>query len=691
MMTQDFLLEIGCEELPPTTLKFLSHALLQAMHLQLQKADLTFSGIQAFATPRRLALLVTDLIEQQPPRIIERQGPSAKAAFDKDGTPTLACLGFARSCGVTADQLQIKETKTGDFVFCRLEQAGNVTTDLLPEIVQTAIKQLPISKPMRWGKHLVEFVRPVHWVVMLYGKEIVHATILGKATTQETQGHRFHRTKPLFIPNARDYAQLLMSHGMVIADINKRREKIRHLVEKVADPFGKVIIDEDLLDEVTAVVEWPVALLGRFKKEFLELPADVLITSMKVHQRCFPLKDNQSHLLPYFVLVSNIESKDPKQVIEGNERVINARLADAAFFYDNDLNVSLESRLDKLNGVIFQHHLGTLADKTDRLVKLTATIANALNETTDTINVAKRAAALAKNDLVSEMVYEFPTLQGTMGYYYALHNQEPPAVAQAIKEHYQPRFSGDTLPASLVGCLVALADRLDTLVGIFGINKGPTGDKDPFALRRAALGVLRIIIEKELPLNLLALLKQAQKNYAGNLTNKDAAEQANEFIFDRLRAFYQEKGIPINIFSAVFAIHPNQPLDFDRRMKAVQHFQTLPEAEALAVANKRVNNILKKLDKQPIPSEVNSSLFNSDAERHLAHCLNSQTKIANQLYEKSDYTHALSELASLKEPIDQFFNDVMVMVDDKKIRNNRLALLASLRHLFTQVADISLL
>jgi glycyl-tRNA synthetase beta chain len=687
MIAQDFLLEIGCEELPPATLKFLSQALSQAMLVQLQKADLTFSGIQTFATPRRLALLVTDLIEQQPPRIIERQGPSAKAAFDKDGTPTLACLGFARSCGVTADQLQVKETKTGDFVFCRLEQTGKITTDLLPDIVQNALKQLPIAKPMRWGKHPIEFVRPVHWVVMLYGKDIVSTTILGKQTTQETHGHRFHRTKPLLIANARDYAQVLMSHGMVIADFNKRHEKIRHLIEKAADSVGKVIVDEDLLDEVTAMVEWPVALLGQFKKEFLELPAEVLITSMKVHQRCFPLKDKQGELLPYFILVSNIESKDPKQVVEGNERVINARLAAAAFFYDTDLSTPLESRLDKLNGVIFQHQLGTLANKTDRVVKLTATIANAIEEKAD---LAKRAALLAKCDLVSEMVYEFPSLQGTMGYYYALHDKEPAAVAQAIKEHYQPRFSGDVLPASINGCLVALADRLDTIIGIFGINKAPTGDKDPFALRRAALGILRIIIEKGLPLDLLALLKQAQKNYADHLTNKEAVAQAHEFIIDRLRAFYQEQGIAVNIFSAVLANHPNQPLDFDRRMKAVQHFQTLPEAEALASANKRVSNILKKLDK-PAPKEVDAALFDSEAERNLARLLNTHAKTVVQLYEKADYTKALSELASLKDPIDQFFNEVMVMVDDKKIRNNRLALLASLRQLFTQVADISLL
>lgn len=687
MHKQDFLLEIGCEELPPGGLKFLSQSLLQNMQQQLQKADLTYAHIQSFATPRRLALLVTDLIEQQPPRIIERLGPSAKVAFDKSGTPTIACLGFARSCGVTTDQLQIKKTDNGEFVFCRIEQPGKVTTNLLAEIVQTALKQLPIAKPMRWGKHPIEFVRPVHWVIMMYGKEVIPATILGKQTSAETRGHRFHRNKPFSITQARDYAQLLMSHGMVLVDFNKRREKIRQLIEKAAHPMGQVIIDEDLLDEVTAMVEWPVALRGQFKKEFLDLPAEVLITSMKVHQRCFPLKDNDGNLLPYFILVSNIESRDPQQVIAGNERVINARLSDASFFYDNDLNISLESRFEKLNGVVFQQQLGTLADKSERIVKLTTLIATSLNEKTET---AKRAAQLAKCDLVSEMVYEFPALQGIMGYYYALHDKESPAVATAIKEHYQPRFARDELPSSLVGCFIALADRIDTIVGIFGINKAPTGDKDPFGLRRAALGILRIMIEKGLSLDLSPLLKQAQKNYGDRLVNKEVVEQAQEFIFERLRAFYQEQGIATNVFTAVLANHPSQPLDFDRRMKAVQYFQSLPEAEALAVANKRVSNILKKLDKQPT-KEVDSALFDSDAERNLAHLLSSQTKSATQLYEKADYTKALSGLATLKEPIDRFFNEVMVMVEDKKIRNNRLALLASLRHLFTQVADISLL
>lgn len=688
MLAKDFLLEIGCEELPPARLQKLSHALRDGIKAQLDEAQLRYKEIQALATPRRLAVQVSDLVDSQPPRQIERQGPSVKAAYDKSGTPTLACLGFARSCGVSADQLQIKKTSKNKWVYCRIEQTGKPTVELLPEIVNAAIKKLPIRKPMRWGNNDTLFVRPVHWVVMVYGKDLIKTIILGKATSHKTYGHRFHHIKPLSITQAKDYQQLLHTHGMVMVNYEKRREQIRKLINKAANNVGTAIIEHDLLNEVTSMVEWPTALLGQFKVKFLELPPEVLITSMKIHQRCFPIINSKNKLQPYFVLISNIESKNPKMVIQGNERVINARLADASFFYDNDLHETLNNRLKSLDGVIFQHQLGTVADKAKRISKLAGFIAKQLDED---IVLTKRAGLLAKCDLVSEMVCEFPSLQGTIGYYYALHDKEPKDVALAIKEHYRPRCAGDDLPTTPISCCVALADRLDTLVGILGTNKIPTGDKDPFALRRAALGALRILIEKKLPLDLLPLLKQARNAFEIDLPNKKANENAFDFIMDRLRSWYLDKNLSADAFAAVFARNPSSPLDFDQRLKAVQQFQKLPEASALVAANKRVSNILRKQARSIHLKEVDSSLFESDAERNLAKLLQSKTKTVADLYKKADYQKALSELSTLKKPVDTFFDEVMVMVDDKKIRNNRLALLVSLQKLFSQVADISLL
>lgn len=688
MATQDFLFEIGCEELPPSTLNKLSNSLSRNIQTQLEKAELSFETLHSFATPRRLAVLINRLPTEQPPRVIERQGPSVKTAFGKDGTPTLACLSFARFCRVSMDQLQIKETKSGDFIYCCTEQPGQATKELLPEIIQTAIKQLPIFKVMRWGGHTEAFIRPVHWAVMMFGKDVVPATILGQMTSAETRGHHFHHPKRMVINQPNDYQRVLLTHGMVIADFEKRLEKIRILIQEATTIKGQVIIDEDLLQEVTGMVEWPVALLGRFKAKFLELPPEVLITAMKVHQRCFSIKDEKGNLLPYFILVSNIESKDPKCIIEGNEHVINARLSDASFFYDNDLSVTLESRLPKLADVVFQRQLGTLADKTKRISKLAAFIAKQIH--IDELLV-RRVGLLSKCDLVSEMVYEFPSLQGIMGYYYSLHDKESESLANAIREHYQPRFSGDILPQSLPGACIALADRLDTIIGIIGIHKLPTGDKDPFALRRAAIGVLRILVEKRLPLDLLKLLEEAKKNFIVELPNKEVVDQSFEFIIERLRAWYLEKNVPPAIFMAVLSSQPTQLLDFDRRIKAVQHFQTLPEASALAAANKRVSNILKKQPGVEKLRLIDDSLFDSDTERILAKELKVHAESVNNLYKKADYIKALSELASLKELIDTFFDEVVVMVDDKKKRDNRLVLLSSLRQLFTQIADISLL
>ena len=688
MVTQDFLLEIGCEELPSRILDKLSYTLSQTIKRELDNSELSFESIHHYATPRRLTVLIKNLISEQPPRTFKRQGPSIKVAFDKDGSPTIACLRFARSCGVLTTQLQIKETEKGAFIYCRVKQRSQLTRKLLPKVIQSAIKNFSIPNMMRWGNHSKSFVRPVLWITMLFGKEVIPTTILGHDTNRKTFGHRFHCPKAIFLNQPIDYQQLLLNHGMVIVDFDERREKIRELIKKTASLKGEAIIDEDLLKEVTGMVEWPVALLGCFKLEFLKLPPEVLVTTIQVNQRCFPVRNKQGALLPHFIFVSNIASKDPKYIIEGNERVINARLADASFFYYNDLKLLLENRLPKLAGIIFQQQLGNLLDKTTRISKIAVFIANKIQIDE---NITKRASLLAKCDLVSRIVYEFPRLQGTMGYYYALHDKESKTIAQAIKDHYLPRFSGDSLPRNLEGVCISIADRLDTLIGIIGINKLPTSNKDPFALRRVALGILRLLIEKELPLDLVVLLNETEKNYINQLPNKNVVNQSFDFIIERLRTWYLEKNISLAVFTAVLAVRPTEPLDFDRRIKAVQYFQTLPEASTLITANKRVSNILKKQLTGIKVNQINSSLFDSDAERRLAEELKTHTKLVNNLCGKADYTKALSELAALKDPIDTFFDQVTVMADNQKKRENRLILLSSLRQLFTKIANISLL
>ena len=688
MIVQDFLLEIGCEELPPRSLDKLSKTLSHNIKSIFKKVHLSFEMIHAYTTPRRLAILVHNLVLQQPQWKIERQGPSVKAAFNKDRTPTLALFSFAQSCGVSISQLKIKKTKKGEFIYCEIEKPGKKTIELLPNIIQSAIKQLSVPKTMYWGHYADSFIRPVHWIVMMLGKDIVPARIFGKMTCRETRGHRFHHPKNIFITKPSDYQKLLLTYGMVIADFKKRREKIYNLIQEVASEKGEAMIDSTLLNEVTGMVEWPVVLIGSFKTEFLELPSEVLINVMKVHQRAFPIKNKNGGLLAYFIIVSNIESKIPKYVVVGNERVINARLSDASFFYNNDLSFTLESRFSKLESVIFQQQLGTLADKTRRLVKLSSFIAKQIKIDD---KLAIRASILSKCDLVSKMVYEFPILQGIMGYYYAINDKESFLVAEAIKDHYLPRFSRDRLPSNLLGACIAVADRLDTIIGIIGINKSPSGDKDPFALRRAALGVLRILIEKEISLELLVVLKEAKKNYTVELPNIHIIDHTFNFIIERLRTWYLEKKVTPAVFSAVLSTHPTDPLDFHRRIKAVQYFQNLPEAHALVAANKRVSNIIKKQATAIKIETIDHSLFDSDAERTLAIQLKEQAKSINYLYKKADYIKALLKLASLKEPIDIFFDKVMVMVDDKKKRDNRIALLNSLQQLLSQIADISLL
>lgn len=685
-MSRDLLFEIGCEDLPAHAQRSLSTALREQFAQVLSENNLKFLEMKNYSTPRRLAIFISGLETTQAPQTFERQGPPLQEAYDKNGTPTLVCLGFAKSCGVSIDQLTVKDTPKGKRLICICEKPGRETKDLLPELIEKILSRLSIARPMRWGSHTVAFIRPVQWAVLLLGDDIIHTEIFGIKTSRDTIGHRFHHPKPIRIAKPSDYAMQLYTQGYVIADTEVRKNVIRKAVNALSTPTQKVVVDESLLEEVTGLVEWPVALKGSFDPAFLSVPKECLITSMQTNQKYFPMVDNQNQLLPYFIVVSNIASKNPEMVIKGNERVIRARLSDAAFFYHQDEKQKLSDRLPKLDHIVFQDQLGSMGEKTHRITKLAVFIAKQLNVDSE---AAKRAAILSKCDLVTEMVMEFPNLQGIMGYYYALHDHETPECAKAIRDHYLPKFSGDALPETLPGCCLALADRVDTLIGVLGINKTPTGDKDPFALRRAAQGIFRILIEKKCDLNLMQLLHESKKLYH-TLPNKNVEPEAFDFILTRLKSWYVERGIAVEIFESVNACKPTSLLDFDHRIQAVLQFQTLPEAASLAAANKRVSNILKKQDKMTF-SKTNSALFEFDAEHNLSKQLTERAVIVDALYEKRNYEKALTELSTLKEPIDQFFDSVMIMVDDEKKKQNRLALLSSIRALFTKVADISLL
>lgn len=686
--TKDFLVEIGTEELPPKALQKLSEAFGENLKNELANKNLSFETIKLYATPRRLAILVNNLPISQADYILEKNGPLKKAAFDAEGNPTKAALGFAKSCGVEFEQIEIKDSEKGESLYFSAKMKGEKTIDLLPTIVENALKNLPIPKPMRWGNHAVEFVRPAHWVVMLFGTDIVNATILGLKAGKYSYGHRFHHPEPILIKSPGDYADQLREVGYVIVDFHERKEKIRKEVIKCAKNKGEAHIDEALLDEVTSINEWPVPILGNFDPAFLNVPHETLICAMQQHQRYFPIVDINQQLLPHFVTVSNIQSKKMNLVIHGNERVLKARLSDAKFFYQSDIKHRLDTRVPQLQGVIFQIKLGSLHDKIDRIEDLANWIADIIH--TDNAAV-KHAAYLCKADLLSDMVGEFPSLQGIMGYYYALHDKVNEKVALAIKEHYLPRFAGDHLPSDKIACAVSIADKIDTLVGIFGIDQKPTGTKDPFALRRAAIGVLRIIIEKQLPIDLRELIRFSTKLYDNRISNPKTEEECLDFIMDRLRTWYLENGISQDVFAAVHARYPTQPYDFDQRIKAVQYFQSLPEAQSLAAANKRVSNILKKSEEITITNAVNNKLLTEKSEQLLAKLLLEKHDEIEKLTSDKKYTDALSSLASLREPVDSFFDQVLVMTDDTKTRENRLILLSHLRNLFLKIADISLL
>lgn len=683
---QDFLFEIGCDELPARFLKTLSHDLMMGVQHILEHAQLSFEAITPFATPRRLAILVHQLDVTQPAQKIERHGPFIKDAYDKDGTPTLACIGFARSCGVSVDQLKREETAKGIRVFASATKPGASTASILAELMQQAVKKLPLPKPMRWGQSDIQFLRPVQWVVMLLGDLVIDGTILGKVAGRTTMGHRFHHPHAIKISTPLTYPEQLEKEGHVIASFAERRSKIKHQLLKSTSP-NQVIIDSELLDEVTGLVEWPITLVGQFDKQFLALPPEVLVSAMKTHQKCFPVMDPQQRLINQFVLVSNIDSKAPQTVVRGNERVIQARLSDAAFFYKNDSKSTLESRRAQLDHVIFQKKLGTIGAKVTRIEKLSRFIAKQLEAD---IDVTTRGAALSKCDLITEMVFEFPNLQGVIGYYYARNDGESKAVATLIQEHYHPRFSGDSLPASTEAKIVALADRLDTIVGIIGLKQKPTGDKDPFALRRAALGICRLLVEADMDIDLNKLVTQAYKNF-DELPNDKTTEDVTHFILERLKYAYVDQDVSAEIYEAVRVTGTTNLLDFDRRVQAVIEFKQLPEADSLAAANKRVNNILKKQSDTPIAKKVSKKYLEEDAEIKLTDLLEEQHQHVDTLIKSQDYKGALSSLACLKEPIDLFFEEVMVMDKDEHKRKNRLTLLSQIQQLFAKTADISLI
>ncbi len=690
MSARDFLVELGTEELPPKALKKLSEAFTAGIVEGFEKVGLPHGAVHSYAAPRRLAVWIESLTTAQSDKATERRGPALQAAFGPDG-PTKAALGFAASCGVTMDQLERLETDKGSWLVYRGMEQGKPTQALIPTIVQQSLDNLPIPKRMRWGDLSAEFVRPVHWLVLLFGNEVIDAEILAVKSGRETRGHRFHHPAAIYISEPAAYAPLLETEGHVVASFADRSAAIRGQVQAAAVKLGgTAVIDDALLDEVTGMIEWPMAIAGSFEERFLAVPAEALISAMKGHQKYFHVVDNHGQLMPNFITVSNIESKDVSAVRGGNERVIRPRLTDAEFFWNQDRKGRLESQREVLKKVVFQQQLGTVFDKSERIAALAGVIAEQLGgHKADGI----RAGQLAKCDLMTNMVGEFPELQGIMGRYYAQHDGEHDAVANAMDEQYMPRFAGDELPKGVIGQAVAIADKLDTLVGIFGIGQLPTGSKDPFALRRAALGVLRGIIEQQLPLDLTALIDESIAHYrvSGREFPAHLDGQLFDFMMERLRVYYTDAGISVDIFEAVSAVRPIRPYDFDQRVRAVNAFRSLSEAESLAAANKRASNILRQAQEGgiQIPAVINAALLLDVAEKSLAERINAVAVAVRPALEQLDYASALQQLAALREPVDLFFDQVMVMADDESIRLNRLALLNQLRSLFMQIADIS--
>lgn len=682
MSAQDFLVELGTEELPPKALASLGDAFLAGIEKGLQAAGLNYTGKQVYAAPRRLAVLIRQLDVQQPDRSINIDGPPMQAAF-KDGEPTQAALGFAKKCGVELAEID----QSGPKLRFSQHIPGKATAGLLPTIVEDSLNDLPIPKRMRWAASREEFVRPTQWLVMLLGDQVVDCTILSQKAGRESRGHRFHHPENVLITTPANYVEDLRK-AYVLADFPERRELIsKRTAELAMQQEGTAIVPPALLDEVTALVEWPVPLVCSFEERFLEVPQEALITTMQDNQKYFCLLDSEGKLLPRFITVANVESRDPKQIVQGNEKVVRPRLTDAEFFFKQDKKQPLETFNERLKNVVFQAQLGTVYDKAERVSKLAAFIAPLIGGDAQR---AGRAGLLSKCDLATEMVGEFPEMQGVAGYYYALNDGEPEDVALALNEQYMPRGAGAELPQTLTGAAVAIADKLDTLVGIFGIGMLPTGSKDPYALRRAALGVLRILIEKQLDLNLTGAVEFAVKQFGAKVKAAGLSEQVLEFIFDRLRARYEDEGIDVATYLSVRALQPGSALDFDQRVQAVQAFRKLPEAEALAAVNKRVSNLLSKAE-GAIAEQVEPKYFDNANEFSLYSAIQQADQAVQPMAAARQYSESLARLAALRDPVDAFFEAVMVNAEDAKVRANRYALLSRLRGLFLGVADISLL
>ncbi len=688
-LTKDFLLEIGTEELPPKALKKLITALDSGITQGLDNAELSYTSTQQFATPRRLAVIIQNLQTKQEDKNAMRKGPSLKAAFDEDGCPTPAAEGFARSCGIAVNDLATEDNKKGGSLVFHHQIPGKAAEKLLPDIIEHSLNKLPIPKRMRWGDKATRFVRPVHWVLMLLGDNVIDCHILDLKTGRSSLGHRFHHPDPINISQPIDYAPLLLSKAKVLADYEVRKKTVKAQIEEAAASLNGIAqIDEDLLDEVTSLVEWPTAIVGSFDKNFLDVPAEAIISAMKGHQKYFHILDKKGNLLPHFITISNLESSNQKTVRQGNERVIRPRLADSEFFWKQDKKTSLAEKNTRLKNIVFQKKLGTVYEKVKRNEQIAIWLSPFLHVNS---NMAKRAAYLSKSDLITAMVGEFPELQGIMGEYYARHDGEESEVSIALREQYLPRFSGDLLPTTTSGQILSIADKMDTLVGIFGIQQLPTGDKDPFGLRRAALSILRIIIENRIDLNLDELIKYSISTYQGKFSVTDhLATQLLDFIFDRLKAYYSEQDISLDSFHAVRETGSFEPYDFHLRILAVESFKTQAEATNLAAANKRISNILKKTG-EDIPLKIKPSLLVEPQEITLFEKLGEIQSSTIKLINEKQYTEVLRLLSTLEQHINQFFEHVMVMSEQIETRKNRLALLKTVSDQFLMIADISLL
>ncbi|EOW9246471.1 glycine--tRNA ligase subunit beta [Vibrio cholerae] len=691
-MAKEFLIELGTEELPPKQLRTLAEAFAANFAAELATADIAHEGVTWFATPRRLALKVANLTESQPDRVVEKRGPAVNVAFDADGKPTKAAEGWARGNGITVEQAERLVTDKGEWLLFKEQVQGQQTASVVVDMAAKALANLPIAKPMRWGDKETQFIRPVKTLTILFGSELIQGEILGVASARTIRGHRFMGEPEFTIESAEQYPAILEERGKVIADYATRKAMIIEGSQQAAQQLGGIADLEDaLVEEVTSLVEWPVVMTAKFEEKFLKVPAEALVYTMKGDQKYFPvyshkMGDANKKLLPNFIFVSNIESKEPRHIVEGNEKVVRPRLADAEFFFNTDRKRPLVDRLPLLENAIFQQQLGTIKDKTDRITELAGYIAEQIGAD---VEKSKRAGLLAKCDLMTSMVFEFTDTQGVMGMHYARHDGEAEEVAVALNEQYMPRFAGDELPSRGVSAAVAMADKLDTIVGIFGIGQAPKGS-DPFALRRASLGVLRILVEYGYQLDLVDLIAKAKSLFGDRLTNSNVEQEVIEFMLGRFPTWYQDAGFSIDIIQAVLARNPTKPADFDQRVKAVSHFRALEEAEALAAANKRVGNILAKYDGE-LGEEIDLALLQEDAEKALAEAVEIMAEALEPAFATGNYQEALSKLAGLRAPVDAFFDNVMVMADDEALKKNRLTLLNKLRNLFLQIADISLL